>query len=64
MMYYISLFGWLPVKYTVKPPKEDKPNKGQALDHVHTLIENNLSTKDKVAGPESLLIKRFHCTQY
>ena len=59
---------------TVKPPikdtpKEDKlPNKGQAE---HTIIytlyrksllkEDNLSAKDKTAGPESVLIKRFHC---
>ena len=26
------------------------------------LKEDNLSTKDKMAGPESVLIKRFHCT--
>ena len=61
---------------TVNPPiikdtaKEDKPpNKGQAEStHVYTLYrksplkEDNLSTKDKTAGPRSVLIKRFHCT--
>ena len=26
------------------------------------LKEDNLSTKDKTAGPEGILIKRFHCT--
>ena len=59
---------------TVKPltkdtPKEDKPpNKGQAESTlVYTLYRNlslkedNLSTKDTMAGPESVLIKRFHC---
>ena len=25
------------------------------------LKEDNLSTKDKIAGPEGVLIKRFHC---
>ena len=57
-------------------PKEDKPpNKGQAESTpVHTLYkitsersidlcrEVNLSTKDKTAGPEGVLIKRFHCS--
>ena len=47
-------------------PKEDKPNKGQAEStHVYRkspLKEDNLSTKDKTAGPESVLIRRFHCT--
>ena len=50
-------------------PKEDKPpNKGQAESTlVYTLYiksplkEDNLSTKDKTAGPEGVLIKRFHC---
>ena len=59
---------------TVKPlikdtPKDDKPpNKGQAESTlVYTLYrksplkEDNLSTKDKMAGPKSIL--RFHCTQ-
>ena len=49
-------------------PKEDKPsNKGQAESTlVYTLYkkshlkEDNLSIKDKTAGPESVLIKRFH----
>ena len=64
---------------TVKPPikdtlKEDKPpNKGQAESAlVYTLYrkpplkEDNLSTKDKTAGPESVLIKSFHymCVTY
>ena len=57
--------------YTVKPrikdtPKEDKPpNKGQVKSTpVYTvyrkspLKEDNLSTKDKTAGPEGV---RFHC---
>ena len=52
-------------------PKEDKPpNKGQAEStHVYTLYrksplkEDNLCTKDKTAGPEGVLIKRFHCTK-
>ena len=57
-----------PIKDTLK---EDKPpNKGQAGSTlVYTfyrkspLKEDNLSTKDKMAGPESVLIKRFHsCT--
>ena len=56
--------------YTVKPltkdtPKEDKPpNKGQAESTlVYTLYrksplkEDNLSRKDKMAGPKGLLIK-------
>ena len=55
-----------PIKDT---PKEDKPpNKGQAKSIlVYTLYrksplkEDNLSTKDKTAGPESVLIKRFYC---
>ena len=62
---------------TVKPPikdttKEDKPpNKGQAesilvytLYRKSLLKEDNLSSsiKDKMAGPESVLIKRFHCS--
>ena len=49
-------------------PKEDKPpNKGQAEDTlVYTLYrksplkEDNLSTWGKMAGPEDVLIKRFH----
>ena len=52
-----------PIKDT---PKEDKsPNKGQA-ESTHSLYrksplkEDNLFTKDKMAGPESVLIKRFH----
>ena len=52
-------------------PKEDKPpNKGQAESTlVYTLYEksplkeDNLSTKDKTAGPEGVLIKRFHCVK-
>ena len=61
-------------RYTVTPPikdtpKEDKPpNKGQAeitlvytLHRKSPLKEDNLSTKDKTAGPKSVLIKRFHC---
>ena len=43
-------------------------NKGQAEStRVYTLYrksplkEDNLSTKDKTAGPEGVLIKRFHC---
>ena len=57
---------------TVKPPikdtpKEDKPpNKGQAestlvyaLYRKSPLKEDNLSTKDKTAGPEGVLIKRL-----
>ena len=60
--------------HTVKPLikdtlKEDKtPNKGQAgstlvyiLYRKSPLKEDNLSTKDKVAGPEGVLIKRLHC---
>ena len=56
--------------YTVKPPikdtpKEDKPpTKGQAESIVYRkspLKEDNLSTKDKTSGPESVPIKRFHC---
>ena len=46
-------------------PKEDKPpNKGQAVNTLYRtspLKEDNLSTKDKTAGPEGVLIKRFHC---
>ena len=49
------------------PPKEDKPpNKGQAESTlVYTLYrksplkEDNLSTRDKMAGPEGVLIKRY-----
>ena len=61
------------VNDTVKPLikdtlKEDNPpNKGQAESTlVYTLCrksplkEDNLSTKDKMAGPEGVLIKRFH----
>ena len=57
---------------TVKPPIKDTPkedkslNKGQAESTlVYTLYiksplkEDNLSTKDKTPGPESVLIKRF-----
>ena len=60
--------------YTMKPPirdtpKEDKPpNKRQAEStHVYTLYrksplkQDNFSTKDKMAGPKSVLIMRFHC---
>ena len=51
------------INYT---PKEDKPsNKGQAestlvytLYRKSPLTEDNLSTKDKVAGPESVLYLR------
>ena len=63
------------IAITVKPlikdtPKEDKPpNNGQAESTlVYTLYrksplkEDNLSTKDKTAGPEIVLFKRFHCT--
>ena len=52
---------------TVKPPIKDTPreaNKGQAESTlVYTLYrksplkEDNLSTKDKMAGPEGVLIK-------
>ena len=58
------------LEITVKPTlKEDKPsNKGQAEStHVYTLYrkpplkEDNLSTKDKTAGPKGVLITRFHC---
>ena len=50
-------------------PKEDKPpNKGQdestlvyTLYRKSLLKEDNLSTKDKTAGPGGVLIKRFHC---
>ena len=51
-------------------PKDDKPpnkNKGQAKGNlVHALYrksplkEDNLSTKDKTAGPKGVLIERFH----
>ena len=49
--------------------EEDKPpNKGQAkstlaytLKRNTPLKEDNLSTKDKTAGPDIVLIKRFHC---
>ena len=55
-----------PIKDT---PKEDKPlNKVHAEStRVYTLCtksppkEDNLSTKDKMACPESVLYKRFHC---
>ena len=49
------------------------PNKGQAEStHVYifhrksSLREDNLSTKNKTKfnGPESALIKRFHCSTY
>ena len=68
---------WTLISKTVKPlirtlqkRKEDKPpNKGQVESTlVYTLYrklslkEDNLSTKDKTAGPESVLIKRSHCT--
>ena len=47
-------------------PKEDKPpNKGQAESTLYRksrLKEDNLSTEDKMAGPEGVLIKRFHCS--
>ena len=54
-----------PIKDT---PKEDKPpNKGQTESTlVYTLCrksplkEDNLSTKDKTAGPEGVLTKGFH----
>ena len=43
--------------------------RGQAEStHVYTLYrtsplkEDNLSSKDKTAGPEGVLIKRFHCS--
>ena len=52
--------------YTLK--KDKPPNKGQAEStRVYTLCrksplkEDNLSTKDKTAGPKGILIKRFHC---
>ena len=51
-----------PIKDT---PKEDKPpNKGQAkvpMNRKSPLKEDNLSTGPKTAGPEGVLIKRFHC---
>ena len=70
------MMGYICTLYTVKhpikdTPKEDKPpNKGQAesthaYTRIHTkppLKEDNLSTKDKMAGPEGVLIKRFHCS--
>ena len=51
-------------------PKEDEPpNKGQAertlvytLYRKSPLKEDNLSRKDKTAGPKGVLIKRFNCT--
>ena len=68
-------YGQYPNYNTVKSPikdtlKEDKPpNKGQAEStHVYTLYrksplkEDNVSTKDKTAGPKGVLITRFHCT--
>ena len=59
---------------TVKPPikkdtpKEDKPpNKGQAestleykLHRKSPLKKDNLSTKDKMADPKGVLIKRYY----
>ena len=57
------------VKPPINTPKEDKPSKrGQAgITLVYTLYrksplkENNHSREDTMAGPESVLIKRFHC---
>ena len=54
---------------TSDTPKEDKPpNKGQAkstllytLYRKSPLKEDNLSIKDKTAGPEGVLIEMFHC---
>ena len=53
----------------VHTPKEDQPpNRGQAESTlVYTLYrksplkEDNLFTKDKMASPECVFIKRFHC---
>ena len=60
--------------YTVKPPiikgHFDLPtkNKPKVLVYTHyiksALKEDNLSTKDKMAGPEGVLIKRFHCISH
>ena len=63
---------------TVKPPYSETSDKGhyskrgqtsqQRTSRVYTLCrksplkENNLSTKDKMAGPIDILIKWFHCT--
>ena len=49
-------------------PKEDKTSQQRTITLVYTLYiksplkEDNLSTKYKTAGPESVFIKRFHCT--
>ena len=51
----------------------ERGNNGQAestYSHIHTLQkitskrEQSLSIKDKMSGPESVLIKMFHCTVY
>ena len=57
------------VKFPIKDtPKEDnhttKDKPKVLMNTLHRkspLKEDNLSTKDKMAGPESVLIKRFHC---
>ena len=40
--------------------QKDKP-KVYSLYRKLPLKEDNLSTEDKVAGPEGVLFKRFHC---
>ena len=61
---------------TVKPPIKDTPKEDKTSQQrtcrkyscIYTLYrksplkEDNLSTKDKMAGPEGVLMKRFHCT--
>ena len=51
-----------PIKDTLKVV--ELVNKGQAevLLYASPLKKDNLSTKDKMASPEGVLIKRFHCT--
>ena len=56
---------------TVRPPiedtpKEDKPpNKGQAKSTpVYTLYRKSPLKLHKTAGPESVLVKWFHCMVY
>ena len=76
-MVAVSVSWCVQVKCTVKPPimdtqKEDKPpNRGQAeitrvyytLYRKSPLKEDNLSTKDKMAGPEGVLINKRYTVE-
>ena len=59
------------MKYSDKGHSEREQTSQQRTSFMYTTLyrksplkENNHSTKDKMAGPEGVLIKRFHCMHY